>query len=233
MTYREAVMTILRRIPFMALAGATFLLPVEAAAQPIDPQAQLRETARAVEECAKRGCEGDEMQTKLAALKAAQTAFEASLGVGQEDPVVPEPENDDALVTEVPLPEPVVDPEPEPEAVEPWLPPPAYRPGGAPYPPADLSEGSVRLRREHLGRYWVGLGMVAGGSVGFLASVGYIGANAEDAAEFSDIGAGVVLATLNLVVLITGGVLFSDRGELVPDTTASVAPTRDGMVVRF
>jgi hypothetical protein len=75
--------------------------------------------------------------------------------------------------------------------------------------------------------------MVAGGSIGFLASVGYIGANAEGATEFGDVGAGVVLATLNLAVLISGGVLFTDRGELVPDTRASVAPTRDGVAIRF
>jgi hypothetical protein len=148
--HREAVMTILRRIPFMVLAGAASLSPFEAAAQPVDPQAQLRETARAVEECAKRGCGADGMQIRLAALKAAQVAFEATLAVSKEAPVAPDLGNDESLVREVPSPEPVVDREfeREPEAVEPWLPPPAYRPGAAPYPPADLSEGSVQLRRE-------------------------------------------------------------------------------------
>lgn len=230
-------------MPNRAIATAAIclflLVPSRALAEPSGPQKRVQQAAKAIEECAKKSCDAKEMKKRFAALEAAREALDASLTekadeerdaakTSSDAPDVSSSDEEDEDVVTPPPPEP---PPPRPTAS--WMAPPEFRLGAEPLPPPDTSEGGVRMRREHLGAYWMGLGLLTGGGIGLAASAGYVASNAEGARDFGEVAPGVVLGVINLCALITGASLLDGRGELVPDTSLRIEPTHNGLAIRF
>jgi hypothetical protein len=120
---------------------------------------------------------------------------------------------------------PVVDAPPEPEAppVALWPSPPAFTPGAPADPPPPMAERDILMKRQSVGAYWVGIGLLTGGLAGLSVSAVVLANGASTTnAQVSDLLPGIILGVVNVVAVIGGIAVVAGDNPWVPEDTAGV-----------